>query len=190
MDCMLDIEDIRVLLPHRYPMLLVDRVLELTPGQRVVGLKNVTINEPFFDGHFPTQAIMPGVLILESMAQVAGLMILSLSEQRGRIPFLASMDNVKFRKPVVPGDTLITEANLLKVRGMIGKVRMVARVAGAVVAECDMTFALKEAVIHSPEQVLEKLRFGRSEPAAAAAAPDDAERTDAHPTDEGDSNRV
>ena len=190
MDCMLDIEDIRVLLPHRYPMLLVDRVLELTPGQRVVGLKNVTINEPFFDGHFPTQAIMPGVLILESMAQIAGLMILSLKEQRGRIPFLASMDNVKFRKPVVPGDTLITEANLIKVRGMIGKVRMVARVAGVVVAECDMTFALKEAEPHSPEQVLEKLRFGDPDRAGSEAASTATERAEAHPTDEGDSNRV
>src|ERR1700729_1226450 len=95
----LDVEAIRALLPHRYPMLLVDCILELTPGERVVGLKNVTINEPFFDGHFPGQAVMPGVLILESMAQVAGLIILSLSEQRGKIPFLASMDNVKFRKP-------------------------------------------------------------------------------------------
>lgn len=189
MDCTLDIEDIRVLLPHRYPMLLVDRVLELTPGQHVVGLKNVTINEPFFNGHFPAQAIMPGVLILESMAQVAGLMMLSLSEQRGKIPFLAAMDNVKFRKPVVPGDTLITEANLLKVRGMIGKVRMVARVEGTVVAECDMTFALKDAQTHSPQQVLDKLRFGRPKP-VDAAAPTDAGRTDAHPTDEGDSNRV
>jgi 3-hydroxyacyl-[acyl-carrier-protein] dehydratase len=180
MDCMLDVEDIRVLLPHRYPMLLVDKVLELTPGKRVVALKNVTINEPFFDGHFPTQAIMPGVLILESMAQVAGLMILSLSEQSGKIPFLASMDNVKFRKPVVPGDTLITEAHLIKVRGMIGKVRMVARVDGGVVAECDMTFALKEAVHHSPDQVLEKLRAARMETS-------DAETVS---TDEGDSNRV
>ncbi len=180
MDCMLDVEDIRALLPHRYPMLLVDRILELTPGQRVVGMKNVTINEPFFNGHFPAQAIMPGVLILESMAQVAGLMILSLSEQRGRIPFLASMDNVKFRKPVVPGDTLITEANLVKVRGMIGKVRMVARVAGAVVAECDMTFALKEAESHTPEEVLDKLRFGGPNPQSSEPAS----------TDEGDSNRV
>lgn len=190
MDCKLDIEDIRALLPHRYPMLLVDRVLELTPGQHVVGLKNVTINEPFFDGHFPAQAVMPGVLILESMAQVAGLMMLSLTEQRGKIPYLAAMDNVKFRKPVVPGDTLITEANLIKVRGMIGKVRMVARVAGAVVAECDMTFALKEAEPHTAEKVLEKLRFGRSNPGGSEAALADADDTDVHATDEGDSHRV
>ncbi|MCW3095612.1 MAG: 3-hydroxyacyl-[acyl-carrier-protein] dehydratase [Chthonomonadaceae bacterium] len=190
MDCMLEIEDIRALLPHRYPMLLVDRILELTPGQRVVGLKNVTINEPFFNGHFPQQAIMPGVLILESMAQVAGLMILSLKEQRGKIPFLAAMDNVKFRKPVVPGDTLITEANLIKMRGLIGKVRMVARVAGAVVAECDMTFALKAAESHTPEQVLEKLQYGHRDPAGSDTALTETGRTDAHPTDEGDSNRV
>ncbi len=188
MDCMLDIEDIRALLPHRYPMLLVDRILELTPGLRVVGLKNVTINEPFFDGHFPTQAIMPGVLIVEMMAQVAGLMVLTLAEHKGKIPILAALDNVKFRKPVVPGDSIITEANVVKVRGTIGKVHMVARVAGAVVAESDMTFALKEATVHTPEQALEKLKFMTAN--STAEAPTEAGRADAHPTDEGDSNRV
>ncbi len=180
MDCKLNIEDIRALLPHRYPMLLVDRILELTPGLRVVGLKNVTINEPFFDGHFPTQAIMPGVLIVEMMAQVAGLMVLTLTEHQGKIPMLAGLDKVKFRKPVVPGDTLITEANVIKVRGLIGKVHMVARVSGAVVAECVMTFAMKETTVHTPEQAMAKLR---------SIYPDPVALTDA-PTDEGESNRV
>ena len=186
MDCMLDSEDLRALLPHRYPMLLVDKILELTPGQRVVGLKNVTINEPFFVGHFPSQAIMPGVLIVESMAQIAGLMILSLAEHQGKIPFLAGIDKVKFRKPVVPGDALITEATVIKVRGVIGKVRMIARVEGVVVTECDMTFALKEAVHHTPADVLEKLRKLH----AGAGGSTEQERTDAQMTDEGDSNRV
>lgn len=188
MDCLLDSEDLRLLLPHRYPMLLVDKILEMTPGLRIVGLKNVTINEPFFVGHFPTQAIMPGVLIVESMAQIAGLMILSLAEHQGKIPFLAGMDRVKFRKPVVPGDTLITEAIVIKVRGVIGKVHMIARVEGVVVAECDMTFALKEAIIHTPADVLEKLRLIQQGP--TATVPSEAERTDAQTTGEGDSNRV
>ena len=140
----LDVEAIRALLPHRYPMLLVDRILELDPGVRAVGLKNVTINEPFFNGHFPGQAIMPGVLILESMAQVAGLIILSIPEHSMKTPFLGSIKEVRFLKPVVPGDTLVTEAILIDVRGNIGKVRMVATVAGEPVARGEMMFALKE----------------------------------------------
>ena len=142
MESKLDIEQIRALLPHRFPMLLVDRVLELTPGERVVGLKNVTINEPFFAGHFPGQAVMPGVLILESMAQVAGLILLSVPEHEGKLAYIGSVKNAKFRKPVVPGDTLITEAILGKVRGTIGEVRMTATVEGEVVCRCEMMFAL------------------------------------------------
>ncbi len=143
MEHLLDIEDIRTLLPHRYPFLLVDRVLELRPGERVVGLKNVTINEPFFNGHFPGLAVMPGVLICEAMAQVAGLMILSMPEHTGKLAYIAEMDNARFRIPVVPGDTLIIEARLIKIRSLLSKVRMIARVDGKVAAECDMTFAIK-----------------------------------------------
>ncbi len=142
MESKLDIEQIRALLPHRFPMLLVDRVLELTPGERVVGLKNVTINEPFFTGHFPGQAVMPGVLILEAMAQVAGLILLSVPEHQGKLAYIGSVKNAKFRKPVVPGDTLITEAILGRVRGTMGEVRMTATVEGEVVARCEMMFAL------------------------------------------------
>ena len=138
-----DVEQIRELLPHRFPMLLVDRILELVPGERVVGLKNVTINEPFFPGHFPGQAIMPGVLTIEAMAQVAGLMMLCLPEQKGKLPVIAAIEKARFRKPLVPGDTLITEANILRTHGSMGKVRMVGKVNGEVVAECEMTFALK-----------------------------------------------
>jgi len=155
MEYKLDVEDIRALLPHRYPMLLVDRVLELTPGERVVGLKNVTINEPFFNGHFPGQAVMPGVLILETMAQVAGLILLSVPQHEGKLAYIGSVKNAKFRKPVVPGDTLIIEALLGKVRGTIGEVRMVATVEGEQVARCEMMFAL---VSPTPVNVHTKLK--------------------------------
>src|SRR5437660_5597430 len=103
---MLDIEAIREFLPHRYPMLLVDRILEIEPDKRAVGLKNVTINEDFFNGHFPGQAMMPGVLILEAMAQVAGALLLSIPESKNKLAVIASMENARFRKPVVPGDAL------------------------------------------------------------------------------------
>lgn len=140
----MDVEEIRALLPHRFPMLLVDRILELEPGKRAVGLKNVTINEPFFTGHFPGQAIMPGVLILEAMAQVAGLMMLVLPEQQGKLAYLAGADNFRVRRPVVPGDTLIIEANLVKSRGTMGKVRLSAQVEGVPTADCEMLFALMD----------------------------------------------
>lgn len=140
----LNIQDILELLPHRYPLLLVDRVLELQPGEHIIGLKNVTFNEEFFQGHFPGQPVMPGVLIIESMAQVAGLMILSVPEHRGKLAYIGAIENVRFRKPVIPGDTLITEASVVKLRGSIGKVKMTARVGETKVADCEMTFALME----------------------------------------------
>jgi 3-hydroxyacyl-[acyl-carrier-protein] dehydratase len=144
MDVTLDVEDIRSLLPHRFPLLLVDRILEVEPGKRIVGLKNVTVNEAFFIGHFPSQAIMPGVLIIESMAQIAGLMIQLMPEYRGKLAYIGEIENARFRRPVVPGDTLITEAVLLKIRSKIGKVHMITRVEDTIVAECDLTFALMD----------------------------------------------
>jgi 3-hydroxyacyl-[acyl-carrier-protein] dehydratase len=140
----LDIEDIRGLLPHRYPMLLVDRITEIEPGVRIVGIKNVTINEPFFDGHFPGKAIMPGVMILESLAQTAGIMLLALPENRKKLAYIAKIENARFRIPVVPGDTLVVSATMLKVRGSMGTVRLEASVDGKLAAECVMTFAMKE----------------------------------------------
>src|SRR5713226_876330 len=110
MSVTLDVEEIRTLLPHRYPMLLVDRILEMEPGKRAIGMKNVSINEPFFDGHFPGQAVMPGVLIMEAMAQVAGLMMLSCPKYEGKVPFIGEIVKGRFRRPVVPGDALMTEA--------------------------------------------------------------------------------
>lgn len=155
MEHTLDVEDLRALLPHRYPMLLVDRILELQPGERVVGLKNVTINEPFFQGHFPGEAVMPGVLILEAMAQVANVMLLSKAEHQGKLAFLAGVDKVRFKQPVVPGDTLIIEATMMWLRSDYGKVKLVARVEGKVATEGEIMFALR---MREPNQVQAKLQ--------------------------------
>jgi 3-hydroxyacyl-[acyl-carrier-protein] dehydratase len=144
MNSALDVDEIRELLPHRFPMLLVDRITEVQPGKRIVGIKNVTVNEPFFPGHFPGQAVMPGVIIIESMAQIAGLMIVTMPEHKGKLAYIGSIDSARFRRPVVPGDTLRIEANAVRLRDTFGKVKMEARVEGEVVAECEMTFALKQ----------------------------------------------
>ena len=138
----LDIEAIKEILPHRYPFLLVDRITELVPGKRVVGIKNITVNEPFFQGHFPQRAIMPGVLIIEVMAQIGGVMILSVDEHKGKLAYIGTVDNAKFRRPVVPGDTLEVEVELLRLRGNMGKVKCMARVGGEEAAEAEIMFAL------------------------------------------------
>jgi 3-hydroxyacyl-[acyl-carrier-protein] dehydratase len=139
---MLDSSEIQKVIPHRFPMLLVDRILELEPMKRAVGIKNVTINEQFFLGHFPGQPIMPGVLILEAMAQVGGVAMLYPDENRGKIAVFAGMEKVKFRRPVVPGDQLKMVAELVKVRGSIGKIWAQAFVDDQVVAEGEFMFAL------------------------------------------------
>jgi beta-hydroxyacyl-ACP dehydratase FabZ len=140
---MMDINEIMSVLQHRYPFLLVDRILELEPGQRAVGLKNVTINEAFFSGHFPGNPIMPGVLIVEAMAQVGGVLLLATTGNEGKLAFFAGIDKVRFRRPVMPGDQLITEVTLLKTKGDIGRVAVVGRVDGEVVAEGEYLFALR-----------------------------------------------
>jgi UDP-3-O-[3-hydroxymyristoyl] N-acetylglucosamine deacetylase/3-hydroxyacyl-[acyl-carrier-protein] dehydratase len=135
----LGIEEIMKVLPHRYPFLLVDRILEMEEGKRVVGLKNVTINEPFFQGHFPGHPIMPGVLIVEAMAQVGGMLMLgSVVDPDAKVVYFTSLDNVKFRKPVKPGDQLRFELDVVQVRGPLCKMHGVARVDGDVVCEADM----------------------------------------------------
>lgn len=139
---MLSITDIQKIIPHRYPFLLVDRILEIEPMKRAVGIKNVTGNESFFQGHFPGQPVMPGVLILEAMAQVGGVAMLYPDENRGKLAYFAGMERVKFRKPVVPGDQLRMVAELIKVRGTMGKLWGEAYVDGQVVAEGEFLFAL------------------------------------------------
>ena len=133
------IEDIMRVLPHRYPFLLVDRIVEMEDGKRVVGIKNVTINEPFFQGHFPGHPIMPGVLIIEAMAQVGGVLLLGAIENpQSRVVYFTSLNNVKWRRPVRPGDQLRFELDLVQVRGQMARMKGVAKVDGEIVAEAEM----------------------------------------------------
>lgn len=144
---MLDINEIMKLLPHRYPFLLVDRVTELEPDKKIVGLKNVTMNEPFFPGHFPGHPVMPGVLIVEAMAQVAAILVYSSSdENKGKITYFVGIDNTKFRKPVVPGDQLRLELEVTGVRRGIYTFSGKAYVDGKLVTESELraTFADKQ----------------------------------------------
>jgi 3-hydroxyacyl-[acyl-carrier-protein] dehydratase len=140
METPLDIQHIMKYLPHRYPFILVDRILEMEPAKRVVGLKNVTMNEPFFQGHFPGTPIMPGVLIVEAMAQTSGVLAISSLEKgkQGALMYFMGLDQVKFRKMVVPGDQLIMELKVLKQRAKIMKLSGVAKVDGQVVAEAQL----------------------------------------------------
>lgn len=139
------IQDIMSFLPHRYPFLLVDRILEIEGDQRIVGLKNVTINEPFFQGHFPGAPVMPGVLIIECMAQVAGVMIYRvLPDKDKKLIYFTSIENAKFRRPVLPGDQLRVEMQLLSRRSNFGKMHGQATVDGKLVAEATVMFAITD----------------------------------------------
>jgi len=139
----MDIKEIIRLLPHRYPFLLVDRILEGEKGKSMIGLKNVSMNEPFFQGHFPAEPIMPGVLILEGMAQVGGLLAFyTLQEMIGeKLIYFAGIDKVRFRLPVVPGDQIIYEMEVLKHKGKIWKMAGIAKVENKVVAEAEFMAA-------------------------------------------------
>ncbi len=133
------IEEIMKVLPHRYPFLLVDRILEVEPNKRIVGIKNVTINEPFFQGHFPGHPIMPGVLIIEAMAQVGGMLLIGgVGDPGEKVVYFLSLDNVRWRKPVKPGDQIRFELEVVQIRGPVCKMRGVAKVDGELVAEADM----------------------------------------------------
>ncbi|MDP2912575.1 MAG: 3-hydroxyacyl-ACP dehydratase FabZ [Candidatus Omnitrophota bacterium] len=136
----LDINTIQKILPHRYPFLLVDRVVEVSE-KRAVGIKNVTINEPFFQGHFPGHPIMPGVLIVEAMAQVGGVAALSLKENAGKLAYFLSINNARFRKPVLPGDVLRMEVDFVRAKMNVIKMRGIAKVGDNLVAEADLMFA-------------------------------------------------
>ncbi|HSR67987.1 MAG TPA: 3-hydroxyacyl-ACP dehydratase FabZ [Acidobacteriota bacterium] len=138
-----EIREILDFLPHRYPFLLVDRIVDHEPGKRIVGIKNVSINEPYFQGHFPGVPIMPGVLILESMAQVGGILVFfTLPDRKEKLVFLAGLEKARFRKPVVPGDQIRVELTVLRVKSRVGRLQGVATVNGQKAAEAEILFSL------------------------------------------------
>ncbi|WP_099361854.1 3-hydroxyacyl-ACP dehydratase FabZ [Fredinandcohnia onubensis] len=141
---MYDINEIKEIIPHRYPFLLVDRILEMEDGKRALGIKNVTANEEFFNGHFPGYPVMPGVLIVEALAQVGAVAMLKKEENKGRLAFFAGIDNCRFKRQVVPGDQLRLEVEITRLRGSIGKGKGIATVNGELVCETEIMFALGE----------------------------------------------
>lgn len=141
---MLDAQQIQSIIPHRYPFLLVDRIIEIEYGQRAVGLKNVTINEPFFQGHFPDYAVMPGVLIVEALAQVGAVAILGTEEHRGKMAFFAGIDGVRFKRQVKPGDTLRLEVELGNMRRGVGMGTATATVDGELAVRGELMFAVTD----------------------------------------------
>ncbi len=138
---MLTGQQIQAILPHRYPFLLVDRIMELEEGKRAVGMKNVTINEEFFTGHFPQYPVMPGVLIVEALAQVSAIIMLTKAGNEGRLGLLAGIDHCRFKKQVKPGDQLRLEVDITRVKEAVGKGRGIATVDGEIVCETDLVFA-------------------------------------------------
>lgn len=138
----INVEEIMTFLPHRFPMLLVDRILEVETGKKCRGLKNVTINEAFFQGHFPGRPVMPGVLIVEAIAQAGAILLLADPDNKGKIPLISGIENVRFRQPVRPGDQLIAEVELEWYRNSFGKFKGVGTVDGEVVATVELTFKL------------------------------------------------
>ncbi|PFG04364.1 3-hydroxyacyl-ACP dehydratase FabZ [Bacillus sp. es.034] len=139
---MLDINEIKEIIPHRYPFLLVDRILEVEEGKKAVGIKNVTANEEFFNGHFPDYPVMPGVLIVEALAQVGAVAMLKVEDNRGRLAFFTGIDKCRFKRQVKPGDQLRLEVEMIRFKGPIGKGKGVATVNGEVACELEMMFAL------------------------------------------------
>jgi 3-hydroxyacyl-[acyl-carrier-protein] dehydratase len=137
---------IRELIPHRYPFLLVDRIDEIEPGIRAIGVKNVSQNEPFFQGHFPDYPVMPGVLVVEAMAQVGAVGVLGLEEYRGRLALFAGIDGARFRRQVIPGDVLTMEVEILRLKGRAGRGMGTARVGSERVCEAELLFVFVERV--------------------------------------------
>jgi beta-hydroxyacyl-ACP dehydratase FabZ len=165
METLLDITQIQAILPHRYPFLLVDRIIAYEPGKRVTGIKNVTLNEPFFAGHFPGAPVMPGVLIVEAMAQTAGvLMLASLPDRETKLVFFTGIDNAKFRRPVVPGDQLRLELTVLKLRPRYIKLKGEAYVDDQLVAEAEISSALVDRSIVERSDQISSAAFTPVEP--------------------------
>jgi 3-hydroxyacyl-[acyl-carrier-protein] dehydratase len=142
-EIIMDIEQIKETIPHRYPFLLVDKVTEMEEGKRVTGIKNVTVNEPFFQGHFPDYPVMPGVLIVEALAQVGAIGVLGMEANKGKIGFLAGLDKCRFKQQVKPGDQLKLEVEILRIKGPIGKGKGIATIDGKLACEAEITFAIK-----------------------------------------------
>lgn len=139
---MLGIKEIMEIIPHRQPFLLIDRIEELEPGKRAVGRKCVTYNEPFFNGHFPTEPVMPGVLVIEALAQVGAVAILSVPENKGKTAYFGSINSAKFRRKIVPGDILTLELEITKQKGPIGVGSAIAYVDGEIAVKAELTFAI------------------------------------------------
>jgi UDP-3-O-[3-hydroxymyristoyl] N-acetylglucosamine deacetylase / 3-hydroxyacyl-[acyl-carrier-protein] dehydratase len=141
----IDLKQIMQMIPHRYPFLMIDKVINVVRGQSAVGVKSVTVNEPHFQGHFPRWPVMPGVLIIEAMAQVGGMLMLgTISEPDTKVVYFMSLDNVKFRRPVKPGDQLRFELDVIQLRGTVCKMRGIGKVDGEVVVEADMAAAIRD----------------------------------------------
>lgn len=136
--------EIQKILPHRYPFLLIDKITEMEEGKSITGIKNVTVNEPFFQGHFPGNPIMPGVLICEALAQAGAVLLLGMEENKGKLGVFTGINNFKFRRQVVPGDTLVLKAELVTYRHGMGKANVEATVGGSVAAKGEMSFAVIE----------------------------------------------
>jgi len=139
----MDIQEIQKIIPHRYPFLLIDKIVELEPGKRAVGTKNVTMNEPFFQGHFPDYPVMPGVLIIEALAQVGAVAVLAMEENKGKIALFAGIDKLRMRRQVKPGDILTLELELTRMRGAVGKGKGIAKVGEEIAVEGELMFAVQ-----------------------------------------------